>query len=335
MIACYSLVGVLVGILLACWRSLPFCHALVNNNHDIKKDKVFASSSSLSSGTGDDIVRDIEISRRDWLWKAPVGAVGTYAYGRLVYNALSANNGIEYPSAHEDRVASTVAATLATAVVHTTGAAAGTVRNPFRVLEVGIGTEARLIRRGLYDPAIRQLSGKIAAMELVGLDFRLPNADVQSEAEAKLNQVAQTEGVDISFQLVNASITDKHLPFDASSFDAIVCCLTLCSVDDPEAALREIRRLLRPTGGAFGYVEHVAVGSDDRSHFLLDWQQQLLDPLQQRLVDNCHLHRFTESTVASVMGVESNESRLVQEERFFVHNMWPVSCQSCGVIQRI
>lgn len=270
--------------------------------------------------------RDAASSRRDFLWKVPIGAVGTYAYGRLVYNALAVN-GNKYPPVHDDRVASTVARTLTTA-------ATGKYNDPLRVLEVGIGTEARLIQRGLYDPAIRQLSETITKVDLVGLDLRLPSARVRNAAEAKLNLLGQNEGVGMSFQLVDGSITTR-LPFNDGYFDAIVCCLTLCSVDDPEAAVREMRRLLRPEGGTLGYVEHVAVDINDKSHRFLDWQQQLLDPFQQLLVDNCHLHRFTENTISSVLGVDSNEARLLQEERFFVDSMWPVSCQACGVVQRI
>jgi SAM-dependent methyltransferase len=39
--------------------------------------------------------------------------------------------------------------------------------------------------------------------------------------------------------------------------DAVVSTLVLCSVDDPQAVLREVQRLLRP-GGRFVFIEHVA-----------------------------------------------------------------------------
>jgi SAM-dependent methyltransferase len=43
---------------------------------------------------------------------------------------------------------------------------------------------------------------------------------------------------------------------DTGSIDAVISSLVLCSVHDPEAALAEIRRVLRP-GGTFRFLEHV------------------------------------------------------------------------------
>lgn len=49
----------------------------------------------------------------------------------------------------------------------------------------------------------------------------------------------------------------ERLPLADASVDAVVSTLVLCSVADPKAALREIRRVLRP-GGSFVFIEHVA-----------------------------------------------------------------------------
>lgn len=133
------------------------------------------------------------------------------------------------------------------------------------------------------------------------------------------------------FHFVQGSIS-QPLNFPQGYFDCIICSLTLCSVDDPAAAVTEIKRLLRVDGGCFGYVEHTAVLPDEPNRFL-DFQQQLLDPLQQAVADNCHLHRYTDSTIATVF--DANGSKTINSERFLVDGMWPVSCQSCGVIQRI
>jgi hypothetical protein len=67
----------------------------------------------------------------------------------------------------------------------------------------------------------------------------------------------------------------------------------------------------------------------------LDFQQKLFDPLQQAVADNCHLHRFTDDNIDRIFNVQdSASSSQVFYERFLVDDMWPVSCQSCGVIQR-
>lgn len=56
-----------------------------------------------------------------------------------------------------------------------------------------------------------------------------------------------------------AAISGAHaerLPFASASIDTVVATLVLCTVDDPERALREIARVLRP-GGQFLFIEHI------------------------------------------------------------------------------
>ena len=223
-----------------------------------------------------------------------MGAGLSYSYGRLLYNALQVD-GISYPELHETKLRSVLRMALEGAE---------------NVLEVGIGRDCRLIRRGFY-PETRKIN-------IVGVDVVDVPIKNQILAKAKLHPES-------SLDIVKGSISGA-LPFDDQSFDAIICCLTLCSVDDPSCALREMKRLLRK-GGRFGYLEHVAV-NDDEPFRLLEAEQRLLDPLQQVLAENCHLHRFTEDSIRSTFQGSSS----LLEERFIVDSMWPVSCQSCGVL---
>ena len=52
----------------------------------------------------------------------------------------------------------------------------------------------------------------------------------------------------------------EALPFEDASFDTVVSTMVLCTVADPVAALREVRRVLRP-GGRFLFIEHVRADS--------------------------------------------------------------------------
>ena len=78
----------------------------------------------------------------------------------------------------------------------------------------------------------------------------------------------------------------EALPFPDGSFDTVVSTLVLCTVPDQEAALDEVRRVLRP-GGRLLFIEHVrAAGSAAR------WQDRL-EPLWRRLLGGCHPNRDT------------------------------------------
>jgi SAM-dependent methyltransferase len=86
----------------------------------------------------------------------------------------------------------------------------------------------------------------------------------------------------------------EAIPLPDASVDAVLSTLVLCSVDDQQKVLEEIRRVLRP-GGAFVFVEHVAA----RPGTLLRGVQRLATPLTSRFDRGCHLDR---ETVDSIRG---------------------------------
>jgi ubiquinone/menaquinone biosynthesis C-methylase UbiE len=65
----------------------------------------------------------------------------------------------------------------------------------------------------------------------------------------------------------------ERLPMADASVDTVVSTLVLCTVDDPERALREIARVLRPDGQLL-FIEHVRA----RSRFLAACQNMLFRP---------------------------------------------------------
>jgi SAM-dependent methyltransferase len=82
-----------------------------------------------------------------------------------------------------------------------------------------------------------------------------------------------------------AALDGQSLPFADETFDAALSTWTMCTIPDPGAALREVRRVLKP-GGTLHFVEH-GLAPDEG---VRRWQRRL-DPLEQRLLDGCHLTR--------------------------------------------
>jgi ubiquinone/menaquinone biosynthesis C-methylase UbiE len=83
----------------------------------------------------------------------------------------------------------------------------------------------------------------------------------------------------------------QKLPFEDGSFDTVVATLLFCSVADPMAGLRELRRVLKP-GGSYLFIEHVRPRG--RSFAGL---ADLATPLWRRIAGGCHLNRDTEAAI--------------------------------------
>lgn len=88
----------------------------------------------------------------------------------------------------------------------------------------------------------------------------------------------------------------EHLPYEAARFDHVVLALTLCSVADPSAVLREIRRVLKPDGEL-----HVLEHGLAREARWQTWQYRL-NPLQKIIACGCHLTRDPEALVMAEGG---------------------------------
>ena len=85
----------------------------------------------------------------------------------------------------------------------------------------------------------------------------------------------------------------ERLPAPDGAFDAAVATLVLCSVADQRAALREIRRVVRP-GGQFRFIEHVQAGTPG-----LRRVQRVLDAtVWPLLCGGCHVNRDTVGAIA-------------------------------------
>lgn len=99
---------------------------------------------------------------------------------------------------------------------------------------------------------------------------------------------AAERGVDIELVATSA----EALPFPDSSVDEVICSLVLCTVDDPEAVIAEVLRVLRP-GGTFRFVEHVAAPAASPRR----WIQTAIARPWAWVYEGCRLCRHTESLI--------------------------------------
>ena len=84
----------------------------------------------------------------------------------------------------------------------------------------------------------------------------------------------------------------EDLPLADASVDSILFAYVLCSVDDPDLALREAARVLRP-GGAVAVMEHVRAteGSWTRR------AQRAVAPIWPRMAGGCRCDRDTRAAL--------------------------------------
>eukprot|EP00930_Biecheleria_cincta_P082068 TRINITY_DN7162_c0_g3_i1.p1 TRINITY_DN7162_c0_g3~~TRINITY_DN7162_c0_g3_i1.p1 ORF type:complete len:366 (+),score=75.81 TRINITY_DN7162_c0_g3_i1:32-1099(+) len=144
------------------------------------------------------------------------------------------------------------------------------------IVEVGLGSFPNAPFFGM--------SSAPQGMDIIGVD---PNDSMEQYARqnaeaAGIMDPAKKNSLRIAHGVAEA------LPLDTGSADGVVCTLTLCSVLDPDMALAEITRVLKP-GGKFLFHEHVLSESDPK--FAV--QQQKMTPYQVKRADGCHLDRRT------------------------------------------
>ncbi|HZH11750.1 MAG TPA: class I SAM-dependent methyltransferase [Microvirga sp.] len=131
------------------------------------------------------------------------------------------------------------------------------------VLEIGMGPGLNL---PFYNPLL--------VTKVIGVD---PN-----DAFLHLGEARQ-RGSQVPVEIVRAPA--EALPLKDASVDTAVITYTLCSVDDPEQALKEIRRVLKPEGRVL-FLEHGLSPEEDVAR----WQHRL-NPIWRSLAVGCNLTR--------------------------------------------
>ena len=133
-----------------------------------------------------------------------------------------------------------------------------------RVLEVGAGTGLNMPH---YPPAAREL--------------------ILVEPEPAMRRWLERRVRRSNRQAIIVDASAEQLPLADRSVDTVVSTLVLCTVEQPDRALAEIARVLRP-GGQLLFIEHVRA----ESPALAWWQDRLLGPWR-RFACGCRCNRAT------------------------------------------
>ena len=131
------------------------------------------------------------------------------------------------------------------------------------VLEIGIGSGLNL---PFYSSEVRRLYGVEPSVELQRL--------------ARVRAASATTKVEFLSQSA-----EEALPLSDQSIDTVVITWTLCSIADPPSALRQMKRVLKPSGLLI-FVEHGRAPDPKVS----TWQDRIT-PVWKRIGGGCHLNR--------------------------------------------
>lgn len=132
-----------------------------------------------------------------------------------------------------------------------------------RTLEIGMGSGLNL---PFYDP------------------FRIDR--VQGlEPMVKLRAMAERKALKLPFEVDFIGLSGEDIPLEANCVDTVLITYTLCSIPDALKALREMKRVLKPSGELI-FCEH---GKSPDAH-VFKWQNRL-NPPWTKISGGCHLNR--------------------------------------------
>lgn len=131
------------------------------------------------------------------------------------------------------------------------------------VLEIGIGSGLNLPH---YNPAL--------VTSVTGVD---PDAHIWERSKNRREAA--------SFPVRRIGLSGEDIPMESDSADTVVVTYSLCTIPDPVAALKEMRRILKPSGDIL-FCEHGQAPDLNVSK----WQNRI-DPIWSKLAGGCQSGR--------------------------------------------
>ena len=163
-----------------------------------------------------------------------------------------------------------------------------------RVLEIGIGTGLNL---PFYDRA--------RIKSIVGVDPGL-----------QMHKLALKRSVEAGLKVELIGVSAEKLPVADASFETVVSTYTLCTIPDPVAALKELRRVLVP-GGKLLFSEH-GRAPDESVH---KWQTRL-QPYWMKVSGGCRMDRDIPALLEEAGFKPQVQSRYIPGPRVLSYHYW-------------
>ncbi len=167
-----------------------------------------------------------------------------------------------------------------------------------KVLEIGVGSGLNL---PFYNP------DKVE--KIWGLE---PSEQMRKRAA----KVAATIETPVEF----LGLRGEDIPLDDASVDTVLVTYTLCTIPDVLAALKQMRRVLKP-GAELLFCEHGAAPDPG----VRRWQDRL-DPIWGKFAGGCHLNRQIDALLNhGGFAIETLETGYIPGPRFAAYNFWGIA----------
>lgn len=163
-----------------------------------------------------------------------------------------------------------------------------------RVLEIGIGTGLNL---PFYD--------RTRISSIVGVDPGL-----------LMHKLALKRSMQAGLKVELVGVSAERLPVEDASFDTVVSTYTLCTIPDPVAALKELRRALVP-GGKLLFSEHGRAPDEN----VLKWQTRL-QPFWMKVAGGCRMDRDIPALLEQAGFRPEVQSRYIPGPRILSYHYW-------------
>jgi len=163
------------------------------------------------------------------------------------------------------------------------------------VLEIGIGSGLNLPH---YNPSL--------VSSITGVD---PDEHIWTRSQNRRNAV--------NFPVRRIGLSGEDIPMESDSADTVVVTYSLCTIPNPIAALKEMRRILKP-GGDILFCEHGAAPDAKTAK----WQRRI-DPIWSKIAGGCQSGRDIPALFQQAgLGITELQQGYIPGPKVLSYNYW-------------